>query len=71
LIVATCTPAAHEPASSSNGAQIAAFNAALGGRDDVFVLDTFAALVNQPDGTIGADRLADAVHWSAAGHAPV
>ncbi|HKX78533.1 MAG TPA: SGNH/GDSL hydrolase family protein [Novosphingobium sp.] len=71
LIAATCTPATNEPSSSANGMQIAAFNAALAARGDVLVLDTFAALVNQPDGTISEDRMADAVHWSAAGHALV
>lgn len=71
LIAATCTPAADEPSSGANGQQIAAFNAALAARGDVTLFDTFGTLVNQPDGTISADRLTDSVHWSAAGHALV
>lgn len=71
LIVATCTPAAGETATSANGLAIAAFNGALRARGDIAVLDTFAALVDQPDGTISAARMADGVHWNAVGHALV
>lgn len=70
MIVATCTPAANEPSSTSNGQQIAAFNAQLRSRSDVITLDCFATLVNQSDGTISADRLSnDGIHWSSSGHA--
>lgn len=68
LIVATCTPAMNEPATSPEGRQIAAFNAALKARGDVVVLDTFATLVDRSDGTISQGRMFDRVHWGTEAH---